>query len=133
MDLSTYTRKDIGNLGESIAAEFFRQKGFIVQDRNWSRKTGELDLVARRRDVLHIIEVKTILCDDFPGDLDVYGPEDNLHQHKISRVIRTAEWYVAKTVWEGEWQVDAVLVWLRKRDALAKVRYIPRISNNVVG
>ncbi len=117
-------------MGERTAAEYLRRQGFKLVDTNVARKTGEIDIIMRQGEILHFIEVKTILCQEFPesGSVqDVYDPSANLHEAKIRRVARTSEWYVANKNWEGEWQVDAVLVWLRTRDGAAKVRYLPQI------
>ena len=48
-----------GRLGEAIAARHLRQAGYRVLARNWRGRTGELDLIAERRDLLVIVEVKT--------------------------------------------------------------------------
>lgn len=117
-------------LGESIAAEYLKRHGFSIRDRNITRKTGELDLIAEKEDTLHFIEVKTILADEFPRDDDTgddYDPSLNLHEAKIRKVARTGEWYVLEKEWEGDWQVDGCLVWLRRRDGQALVRYLPQI------
>jgi len=45
----------------------------------------------------------------------------------VRKVARTAEWYVMEKDWEGDWQVDGCLVWLRRRDGMARVRYLPQI------
>lgn len=130
MDLSAKSRKEIGALGERVAAEYLKRRGFRIVDRNAARKTGELDLVARKGEVLHFIEVKTMLAEEFPDERyarDAYDPSSNLHEVKIRRVARTGEWYAAERDWEGEWQVDGCLVWLRRRDGMARVRYLPQI------
>jgi putative endonuclease len=130
VEIARHSRKDIGALGEKVAAEYLRRQGMRIMDRNVARKTGEIDIIARKGNTLHFIEVKSILCQDFPDDIDRsdrYDPTVNLHEAKIRRVSRTSEWYVANTDWEGEWQVDAVLVWLRERDGRARVRYLPQI------
>lgn len=128
MNITNYTRKDIGTLGEKVAAEYLRRQGMKIVDKNVARKTGEIDVIARKKDVLHFVEVKSILCDAFPADsADRYDPANNLHEAKIRRVARTSEWYVANADWEGDWQVDAVLVWLRRGDGRARVRYLPQI------
>ncbi len=130
MDLSSKTRKDVGALGEQVAAEYLRRHGFRICDRNIARKTGELDIIAEREDTLHFVEVKTNLVDEFlvDGDTsDEYDPSLNLHEAKIRKVARTGEWYVLEKHWEGEWQVDGCLVWLRRRDGVARVRYLPQI------
>jgi len=57
----------------------------------------------------------------------VYDPSLNLHQAKVRKVARTGEWYVLEKKWEGEWQVDGMLVWLRRRDSVARVSYLPQI------
>lgn len=130
MNLEGKSTKDIGNLGELVAAEYLRRHNFTVIDRNVVRKTGELDLVAQKGEVLHFIEVKSVLRREFPekdSSRDSYDPSSNLHPKKIQKVARTAQWYVAEKDWEGEWQVDGVLVWLRERDGMAQVEYLPQI------
>lgn len=118
-------------MGENIAAEYLRRHGFTVRDRNVARKTGELDLVASKEGTLHMVEVKTIVVDEFPKtgrSKDAYDdPSLNLHEAKVRKVARTGEWYVLEKDWEGEWQVDGCLVWLRRRDGQALVRYLPQI------
>ena len=130
MDLSSKTTKEIGNLGEKLAAEYLTRHGMKIRDRNVLRKTGELDIVAEEGDTLHFVEVKTNLVEAFPverGTADEYDPSLNLHEAKIRKVARTGEWYVAEKDWEGEWQVDGCLVWLRRYDGMGKVRFLPQI------
>ena len=128
MDVSSKTRKEVDALGESIACAYLKRHGFRIRDRNIARKTGELDIIAEEQGTLHFVEVKTNLVDEFPGgQLDEYDPSINLHEAKVRRVARTGEWYVLEKDWEGEWQIDGCLVWLRRRDGMAKVRYLPQI------
>ena len=130
MDLSSKTRKEVGALGERVAAEYLRRHGFSIRDRNVARKTGELDIIAEKENVLHFVEVKTVLADELPreqGARDEYDPSLNLHQAKVRKVARTGEWYAVEKRWEGDWQVDGCLVWLRRRDGMARVSYLPQI------
>ena len=137
VDLSTKSRKEIGALGERVAAEYLSRRGFIIRNHNYVRKTGELDLVAEQDDTLHFVEVKTVLADEFPSsakategepdDNDRYDPSLNLHTAKVRKIARTGEWYVLESGWGGEWQVDGCLVWLRRRDGMARVSYLPQI------
>ncbi|MBU6490914.1 YraN family protein [Patescibacteria group bacterium] len=130
MDLSNKSRKEIGALGERIAAEYLRRHEFRLLDRNVARKIGELDLVVEKGGTLHIVEVKTVLTDNLPDEKyerDEYDPSLNLHEAKVRKVARMGEWYVLEKRWGGEWQVDGCLVWLRRRDGMALVRYLPQI------
>ena len=129
MKLVHFSRKDIGALGETVAAEYLKRHGMRIVARNVARKTGEIDVIARKGNTLHFVEVKSILCREFPAATpkDEYDPSVNLHEAKIRRVARTSEWYVANINWEGDWQIDAALVWLRECDGIARVRYLPQI------
>ncbi len=129
-DISTLSTKAIGNLGEEAAALYLRKQGFSIVEKNVVRKTGEIDIIAKRKNTLHFVEVKARLCKEFPHEDSrdsSFDPSANLHNAKISRVARTSEWYMAEKGWEGECQVDAVLVWLRARDGAAYVSYLPQI------
>jgi len=130
VNVSSKTRKEVGAIGETVAVEYLKRHGFRIRDRNVARKTGELDIIAESEDTLHFVEVKTILTNEFPDEKyvnDDYDPSLNLHEMKIRKVARTGEWYVLEKDWKGEWQVDGMLVWLRRRDGIAKVRYLPQI------
>lgn len=56
-------RKQIlGTSGEEIAVDYLISQGYVVFDRNWRSKTGEIDIVASEpidtRDELIFVEVK---------------------------------------------------------------------------
>ncbi len=130
MDISSLTHKEVGSLGEKVAAEYLNRHGMKVIDKNVAKKTGEIDLIVQEGETLHFVEVKTIVTDEFPQKEDggdEYDPTVNLHEAKIRKVARTGEWYVMEKGWEGDWQVDGCLVWLRRRDGMARVSYLPQI------
>ena len=130
MDVSALSRKEIGDLGEREVIAYLKRQGFSLVARNIARKTGEIDVLMEKNDIWHFIEVKTITCVDFPdldGSADSYDPSENLHEAKIRRVARTAEWLVAEKDWQGDWQVDGTLVWLRLVDGAPRVLHLPQI------
>ena len=53
------TKKEIGLLGEEIAADFLRRKGYRLLERNIRIGRGEIDLVALDGETLVFVEVKT--------------------------------------------------------------------------
>jgi len=133
MDINNYTTKEIGALGEKVAGEYLMRHGLRIRDINFARKTGELDIIAEGHEAggtLHFVEVKTIAVDEFPVGhpaTDTYDPSVNLHESKVRKVARTGEWYVLEKKWSGEWQVDGCLVWLRRRDGMARIQYLPQL------
>ena len=66
MNLAGKGRKDIGALGERVAAEYLKRHGFRVLAKNVVRKIGEIDLIARKGDTLHFVEVKSLVVLELP-------------------------------------------------------------------
>ena len=59
-------KSEIGKLGENLACEYLKNKGYWVIERNFRRPWGELDIVARQKDgTLVFVEVKAL---QLPGD-----------------------------------------------------------------
>jgi putative endonuclease len=74
----------IGQAAENIAADFLRAQGLDILERNYLRRMGELDIVARDRDVLVIAEVRTRSSDRYGG------AAASVDSRKQQRLIRTA-------------------------------------------
>jgi putative endonuclease len=60
-------RRQAGTLAENTAAAFLESQGFTVVARNFLRRVGELDVVARSGDLLVVAEVRTRSREDFGG------------------------------------------------------------------
>lgn len=56
----TSKNQKIGVIGENIAETFLVKQGFLVIDRNFSSRFGEIDIIALKNNQYHFIEVKTI-------------------------------------------------------------------------
>ncbi|MBM3208691.1 YraN family protein [Candidatus Shapirobacteria bacterium] len=77
----------VGKFGEGLAAEFLAQKGYQIIERNFRKRYGEIDLVAREGKTLVFIEVKTRLTDK-------YGlPEEAITPWKLKALVRSANYY----------------------------------------
>lgn len=83
------TTREKGDKGEDIACFYLKKHGFLVQERNYLRKWGEIDIIAVKDGILHFIEVKSVFV---KGSAMGYRPEENVHdlkQKKLRRVIQT--------------------------------------------
>lgn len=131
MDISPVSRKALGAYGEAAACVYLRRRGFSIRAQNVSCKMGEIDIVAQKGDTLHIIEVKTRRCETLPGHTrmthQAFHPADNLTSEKVRRVKRMGEWYLHKISWNGHVHIDGALVWVRTRDSVVQVSYLPQI------
>ncbi len=82
-------QREKGTVAEDAAVEFLKNKGFAIVKRNFHfGRDGEIDIIARDRDVLVFVEVKARAS-------DLYGsPESSITPSKIKTIRRTAEGYL---------------------------------------
>ena len=52
-------KKEIGRKGEEVALRFLKKRGYQIIERNYVCKMGEMDIIAREKDILVFVEVKT--------------------------------------------------------------------------
>lgn len=122
-----------GEIGENIAAKFLVKHGFSIIERNYTKKWGELDIVAEKEEKLYFIEVKSVsretLADITKKMLDEYHPEDNMHPWKLKRLSRVVQTYLLsdRKFDDMEWQVDLLVVFLDMKNKKAKVKVVKDI------
>jgi len=89
-----------GKLGEDRAISFLEDRGFLVIERNFYSRFGEIDLIASRDGVLHFVEVKSGECD----------PIYQITPRKLSKILKTVQIYLSKKRIYCDYVVDAVIV-----------------------
>ncbi len=81
--------KKLGKLGEKKARKYLRKEGWNILNTNYVNPFGEVDIIARKGDVLAFIEVKTRLS-------DAYGaPSEAVTRSRQAKYIRAAKYYFA--------------------------------------
>ena len=111
-------RRRVGELGEGIACRFLMKHGHKILDRNYRKKWGEIDIISKKDNILHFIEVKSVSRETLPNNVnhetDGYRPEDNVHSWILKRIYRTIQTYLLdkKVSAETEWQIDIMAVFL---------------------
>ena len=119
-----------GEIGENIAVRFLVKQGFLILDRNYTKKWGEIDIVAEKADKIYFIEVKSMsklnLDNVSHGTNDIYRPEDNMHPHKLKRLSRAIQTYLLsrKIGGEKEWQVDLLVVFMDIKNKKARGKVV---------
>ena len=53
-----YKRNFFGKIGEDLAVEYLRSKGYEILERNFLCKQGEIDIIALDKNYLVFIEIK---------------------------------------------------------------------------
>jgi putative endonuclease len=120
----------LGNMGEDIACGFLSNKGFLIMDRNYLRKWGELDIVAKRGEELHFFEVKSVTYFGNHGNAVNKGhqPEDNVHGLKRRRIGRMIETYVYdKSHTQTEFYFHVICVYMDMNTRRARVKWLKNI------
>lgn len=118
-------KQRVGAVGEDIACRFLMKRGFSIMDRNYLKKWGEIDVIARKGKMVHFVEVKTVSCEK---DGDVMNPFENIHTHKIERLHRTMQSYLLENNIDDEmWQLDGIAVRLDVKAREASVEVIENI------
>lgn len=113
-------KRETGKWGEQLAAEYLLAEGFTLLHRNWRCPPWELDLVARRGETLHIVEVKSRRR----GSLT--APEEAMTPAKCRALYRAACRYVKQFGLDMDTQFDLIAV---EGDAERgySLRYLPNV------
>lgn len=125
----TSETQKIGEVGENIAVKFLMKHGFSIKERNYTKKWGEIDIIAEKANKIHFVEVKSvsrITLEKVTHETDNYKPEDNMHPWKLKRISRTIQIYLVsdRIPDEMEWQVDLLVVYLDMKNKKARVKVI---------
>ena len=85
-------RREKGNEAEQIARNYLAKNGYRVITRNFNCKVGEIDIIAQNGEDLVFVEVRS-----WHSSATV-NPIHTISRRKQERVIRAAEFYLAKHV-----------------------------------
>ncbi len=106
--------KLFGDKSENLATEFLEQEGFIVLERNYfARKLGEIDIIAKRENELHFIEVKSGRAD--------FDPVYNVTPAKLRKVINSALYYMKRKKLNMVFSIDALIIRLDEVEFIENV------------
>jgi putative endonuclease len=121
---------EIGKIGENITDRFLRKDGFTVIERNYRTKFGEIDSIARKDNVLHFIEVKSVKVRDVTVLHNLYvQPQENLTIAKWSKLVTTIEIYLQhrNISHETKYQVDLACVYIDTESRQGKVVLVENV------
>ncbi|WP_047549709.1 YraN family protein [Psychroserpens sp. Hel_I_66] len=100
---------ELGQKGEEIAVDFLIKNGFDIVARNYVYQKAEVDIIAKKGDILAIIEVKTRTSADF-GD-----PQQFLKPKQIQRIIKAVDFFVNDNDMDVDVRFDIIAIVLNKK------------------
>lgn len=135
MKTFTSNTQKVGQLGEDVACKYLIKHGFSIIERNYTRKWGEIDIIATKDDVLYFIEVKarkvgpTFFEENYKFLINQeIRPEENMHAWKMMRLRRVVETYlISQRIGNINWRFDVLLVYLDTDNRKARVKVVENV------
>jgi putative endonuclease len=81
-------RKQLGNVGEDLAAAALQKQGYKILKRNYMTPIGEIDIIARQGETLVIVEVKTRKSTRFGS------PQESVSAAKQAKLRSLTDYYL---------------------------------------
>jgi len=101
---------------------YLAEQGWVICERNFRTRWGEIDIVAKEGDELVFVEVKARSSGRFGT------PEEAVNARKLRRMERVAEFYGMKhPKLPAKWRIDVVAV-VVKGGNVREVRHIRNAS-----
>ena len=95
---------ELGKLGEELAVEFLRKDGYEILETNWTFQKAEIDIIAKKKNTLAVVEVKT------RSSLEFGLPQDFVKPKKIQLLVKAINEYVVSKDLDIEVRFDIIAV-----------------------
>lgn len=95
----------IGNRAEQQAVKHLIKQGYTIIDRNWRTRRCEIDIVARKANVVYLVEVKYRSTNSWGDGLDYITPK------KLKQMALAAELWASVNDWQYDYRLSAIAVY----------------------
>jgi putative endonuclease len=117
-------RRDTGILGEKLARNFLKERGYHIWETNYRCPEGEIDIIAQHKDCLVFVEVRT------KRSLEFGSPEESITLTKRERLRTVAAHYQqTHSNLPQLWRIDVVAIELDRKGEPSRIELI----ENAVG
>lgn len=113
-----FSKSSIGQLGEKEAAKFLARKGYRILQFNFRSRFGEIDIVARDKNQLVFVEVKT------RSETQFGSPAEAISYFKLAKMIKTAQYYLIRHPQYSDYRFDAVEVFIAPQISINHIKNI---------
>lgn len=126
LNVDMHERTTFGMQAETIACHYLETRGYQILDRNYRKPWGEIDIIAKKQNVIIFFEVKAN-SKTFLGN---FNPEIRVDQKKMKKIIRTATLYLSQELSQSDtsWQIDIISIVLVPGVTKAKITHFKNVA-----
>lgn len=111
-------RRALGKLGEKLARDYLKSKGYRILDANYRCSIGEIDIIAENKSRLAFIEVRTRSSRE-------YGtPEESITDAKREKLASLCMEYINSHKVSREWHLDLIAVEIDREGKLERIEHL---------
>ena len=117
-------RRSHGQKSEDVATQYLKKRGYKILERNFRWRGGEVDIIAKNRDVIVFVEVRS-LSDSVINPIETVGPK------KRKKIISGAFSYLLKeSLYENvDCRFDVIgIIWKGDKFEIEHIKDAFRIS-----
>lgn len=118
----------IGEHGEKTAADYLEKSGYEILGVNFfnptGRRLGEIDIIAKEKEELVFVEVKTRAKNTFNAVL----PEESITFKKLHKLAKIAYFYISShNMHNMAYRFDAITILFDKNNSQSEIKHLKNI------
>lgn len=95
--------KLLGQIGERVAQEYLKKRGYKILERNYKKPWGEIDIIGQKDKKIIFFEVKTLK----KGEI---LPEEKITFQKRKNILKMVQFYINSKKINSKWQIDLIAI-----------------------
>jgi putative endonuclease len=95
---------EFGKEGEQIAADFLQKKGYTISYRNYRYLKAEIDIIAKKDEIVAIVEVRSRRSDY------IENIAETVTKKKINLLVMAADYYILSADLDVEVRFDIITI-----------------------
>ncbi len=101
---------ELGKLGEELAVEFLQKNGYDILETNWTFQKAEVDILAKKGNILAVVEVKT------RSSIEFGLPQDFVKPRKIQLLVKAVNEYIVSKDLNAEVRFDIIAIYKQDKN-----------------
>ncbi|OGK20076.1 hypothetical protein A3C23_03830 [Candidatus Roizmanbacteria bacterium RIFCSPHIGHO2_02_FULL_37_13b] len=115
-----------GHKAELLACKYLQKNGFIVLDRNFASRYGEIDIICNKNNTIIFIEVKS------RSNVSFGMPYEYITPTKIKKLRRVIQYYISKNnLLDKLFRFDVISIILDVNDEVRDLKHFQNLQINL--